>query len=740
MYITLYITLYLILYLSILFLSYSISFYLFIFLSITLYYFASLFYFILSLEISFHYIYFIIITVFYIKKCILFKKMNTKKAFFYFLPLLILIVLKYNSIFYSTYSIYSLSDYLDYNSFSISASSSILPTSLQYLYYKSKNINYNNENFFDSCKKIFYNDYISKSSFSITKKNQLEDLLLIPSLSIASTSSFSYTNTPFSASSITSDSSIDNFIFYFDKFDSSFRGNHWYHICQYFISQRKLFKKKIQAFRKNLNFRNETVIDKKKFNIIFIIEEQKLFNRLNYFTYYLLLLTIYDKNLNNFFVSTLLSNNELKNSFFLSFSNSITTFSSISLKYLNFFPFSWITSYFSDLVPLYYISNNSYPFIIFKQPQMENLVNTKKIFLLKLSKFFYSNNNKELLYKKKETFLLLSGYLIDKIKLIPYETENWFESRKDVEDLRNVTSLICNSIVKNNTNYFTEEKILYDVKEYQIQNQISIEFFQEKNEECKEENNNENELKNLEDLKELVRINSFFIITSIKLDNSRKFLIHNNNINKNILKNSFNILIYERNDTRKILNIYQLIQNILLNNNYFNIYSSSSFPNEFFDSYNIIFIKHDEIFSPCDLTYIFKNTHILISSHGFQLSTLFLFEKLIKIIEIFPSLYFKNSYIKLLSSKQVNNEEINDTVSDSSNDDNKIINLYNQTILHYYFQKTININQSLFKYTNLRDCMESKKCRSFSRNQNIILDHQEINAISSIISLQQFNL
>jgi hypothetical protein len=82
------------------------------------------------------------------------------------------------------------------------------------------------------------------------------------------------------------------------------------------------------------------------------------------------------------------------------------------------------------------------------------------------------------------------------------------------------------------------------------------------------------------------------------------------------------------------------------------------------------------------------------------------------VIEIFPYKYFKPSYFPLAERFQIN---------------------------HYWFQSKYK-SSWILDYIGLETCMKDSFCRSFSRNQDVELSFDEINAIIHIVTFGKINV
>jgi hypothetical protein len=116
------------------------------------------------------------------------------------------------------------------------------------------------------------------------------------------------------------------------------------------------------------------------------------------------------------------------------------------------------------------------------------------------------------------------------------------------------------------------------------------------------------------------------------------------------------LLIYQRDQTRTILDIQQVIQSLQTsfnNNNHSNSNNNSNNNNNNNNNssnWEIQMIYHENNRSPCELAHIFYNVDVLLTSHGFQSMLMLLLPIPSIFIEIFPALYYKSVYHKIALS------------------------------------------------------------------------------------------
>lgn len=84
-----------------------------------------------------------------------------------------------------------------------------------------------------------------------------------------------------------------------------------------------------------------------------------------------------------------------------------------------------------------------------------------------------------------------------------------------------------------------------------------------------------------------------------------------------------------------------------------------------------------------------------------------------KIIELLPDKYFKPTYFTLTNYFQLE---------------------------HYWLQVSTTQHTHLTSHISLKSCMKTLKCRSYTRNQDLLLNPNDLNSLANLIQSFELNL
>jgi len=163
-----------------------------------------------------------------------------------------------------------------------------------------------------------------------------------------------------------------------------------------------------------------------------------------------------------------------------------------------------------------------------------------------------------------------------------------------------------------------------------------------------------------------------------------------------------NVVIYDRNDNRKIAQLSALIDKLM------QLLSSSSFSKKLTYNIRLQVLVHDEHNDPCGVYRLLNAADLFLTPHGFQSTGILFMKPGASLLEIFPYKYHKESYHNLSKSFDVKYHYLQ----------NKRVTSYNRANLYLVSQKR---------------CMDSYKCRRYARGDHVHVTQSDVTEIVEVI-------